>query len=175
MKTSSLLQRGKELILGLFMIALAVFYMYFGTKIRVRSTVSVSARLIPELLGMLVLALGALQTLAGARRWLALRRKDAAEGAVPVLVTPEEGRDAVPILLTFVLIILYALSFEWLGFVIASVLCMFCQMWILTPKGKFRPAAFAIISVIVALVVYVVFRDGLNLMLPQGLLQYLPF
>lgn len=175
MKTSSLWQRGRECALGLFMMALAVFYMYYGTKIRVRSTVSVSARLIPELLGMLVLVLGALQTLAGIRQWTALRRANAAAGAVPVLMTPEEGRDAVPVVLTFALIVVYAWSFEWLGFVVSSALCMFCQMWILTPKGRFRPLAFACISIIVAVVVYLTFRDGLNLMLPQGLLEYLPF
>ena len=61
--------------------------------------------------------------------------------------------------------------FDWLGFVLSSTLCMFFQMWVLSPKGKFKPGYFFFISAAVAICVYVAFRHGLSLSLPMGLLE----
>ncbi len=173
-KNSSFFDRFGEIALGAVMVLLAALYLYFATTIRIRSTVSVSARLIPEILGVLVLLLGFAQLAFGVRTLREVRARDREAGATEVLITREEKRDALPVLLTFVLIFLYAVSFEWLGFVVASTLCIFIQMRILSPRGKFRPGLFAVISLASALVVYFAFRKGLNLMLPEGMLEYLP-
>ncbi len=173
MKTSTFFQRFGEIALGLAMIALAAFYLYFATQIRLRSTVSVSARLIPEILGCLVVVLGLAQLAAGVKRLREIRSRDRENGTTGVFVSQEERRNALPIVLTFALIIGYALSFEWLGFVVASTACMLCQMLILAPRGKRRPLLFLGISLATAVVVYVAFRKGLNLMLPEGILEHL--
>lgn len=174
MKENTFFHRYKEIILGLLMLALAFFYLYHSTLIRTRSTVSVSAKLVPEILGCMVVVLGICQIVAGVR-YLARARREAAEnGAAPVFVGSEEWRDALPVALTFAVILLYAVFYERLGFVVSSTLCMFAQMWILTPKSKFRPGLFLAISLVVAVVVYVAFRQGLNLSLPAGVLEGLP-
>ncbi len=171
MKTSSFFNRYKEIVLGLVMVVFSLFYVYQASIIKVRSTVAVSAKLIPELLGLLVLVLGVLQMVAGAKALAVVLIADHEEGNKEVFMNAEEKRDVWPILLTFVLIIAYALSFEWLGFVVSSTLCMFFQMMILTPKSAKSPVFFFIISLAVAAVVYVAFRKGLNLSLPQGILE----
>ena len=173
MKISSIFHRYKEIILGLCMLALGSFYLYSATLIKVRSTVKVSAKLIPEILGVIVLILGVLQLIAGVKYLLEVRRINAAEGSTTAAFSPEEKRDILPIILTFVLIIGYAIAFEPMGFVISSTLCMFFQMLILAPNGKRKPALFFIISFIVAWVVYIAFRKGLDLSLPQGWLYFL--
>lgn len=175
MKESTFFHRYKEIILGVLMLALAVFYLYHSTFIRTRSTVSVSAKLIPEILGGIVVVLGICQIAAGVKTLLAIRRRDSETGTPAAFISSLELRDAVPVVLTFVVILLYAWSYEWLGFIISSTVCMFLQMWILTPKGRFRPGMFLAISLGVAVVVYIAFRQGLSLSLPAGLLEGLPF
>lgn len=174
MKESSFFHRYKEIILGIFMIAFASFYLYHATFIRTRSSVSVSAKLIPELLGCLVVVLGIAQIVSGAKYLLEARKKDAAEGNKPVLFAPSGIKNAVPVILTFAIILLYAIAFEPVGFIVSSTLCMFSQMWVLTPKSKFRPLRFLLLSLAVAVVVYIAFRKGLNLSLPEGVLRDLP-
>lgn len=175
MKTSSFFERYKEIILGTFFLLLGGFYLYESTFIKMRSAVVVSSRLIPQILGVLVLVLGVLQLIAGAKH-LALQLVDNhLKKRTEVFLSGEERQDVKPIVLTFVLIILYAVSFERIGFIVSSTLCMFFQMMILTPKSAKRPLFFLIISFVVAVVVYIAFRMGLNLMLPQGILAFLPF
>lgn len=175
MSQSSFLHKYKELLLGIGMMALAIFYLYHSTFIRVRSSVSVSAKLIPEILGGLVVILAAAQIWVGlghAKKALLENKKT---GASSVLFTQDEKGDAFPIALTFVLILGYAIVFEPLGFILSSTLCMFLQMMLMAPREKKNPKLFAIISVVSAVVVYIAFRVGLNLSLPRGLLEWLPF
>lgn len=175
MKESSFLQRYKELLLGAGMMALALFYLYHSTFIKVRSSVSVSAKLIPEILGGLVIILAAAQIWVGITHLAKVRRENAKHGTPSVLFTEEEKGDSFPIALTFVLILGYAVVFEPLGFIISSTLCMFLQMMLMAPKEKKNPKLFALVSVVAAVVVYIAFRIGLNLSLPRGLLEWLPF
>jgi len=174
MKTSSFFHRYKEIILGLLMLGLGSFYLYHATFIKIRSTVKVSAKLIPEILGIIVLVLGALQIIAGIKYLLDVRREDRANGTPTSFLSSDEAKDVLPIILTFVLIIGYAIAFEPLGFIISSTLCMFLQMLILSPNGRRRPGLFIIISLVTACVVYIAFRKGLDLSLPRGLLDSLP-
>lgn len=174
MKESTFFHRYKEILLGAFMIVLALFYLYNATLIKTRSTVSVSAKMIPEILGILVIILGICQIVSGVKYLKAVRLKDEAEGNKPVTFASGGMKDATPIILTFVIILLYAILFETLGFIISSILCMFALMWVLSPKSKFNAGKFALISVVVAFVVYIAFRKGLDLSLPGGVLEGVP-
>ena len=175
MKESTFFDRYKELILGVMMFAFGVFYLYHSAGIRTRSTVSVSAKLIPEILGMMILVLGVLQIIAGIRILRKILLVNKANNIRHVVVDKVEKRHAVPVILTFIVILGYAMVFEWLGFVVASTLCMYCQMWILSPKGKFRAGLFFLISLALAIAVYIPFRMGLKLSLPPGITDFLPF
>ena len=175
MKESTFFDRYKELILGVLMFAFGIFYLYHSAGIRTRSTVSVSAKLIPEILGMMILVLGVLQIIGGVRALRRIVLVNRANNIRHVVIDKVEKRHAVPVILTFIVILGYAMAFEWLGFVAASTLCMFCQMWVLSPKGKFKTAWFFLISLISAIVVYIAFRKGLNLSLPPGIMDFLPF
>jgi hypothetical protein len=175
MKQSTFFQRNREIIVGAIMLAIAAVYLYNIQFIRIRSQVRVTARLIPEILGALVAILAIVQIAQGVAALLAIRRKNA-EGNVPaVFAGREEMLSLWPIVLTFVTIIAYAVAFDFLGFVIASTACMFLQMLVLTPKGKARPALFAAVSILSAVTIYLAFRRGLSLTLPQGILSGIPF
>ncbi len=175
MKTSSLFAKYKEILLGAGMLALSTFYLYHATFIKVRSSVSVSAKLIPEILGGLLVILGLFQLGAGINHLITARRENKKYGIPSVGMSEEEKANMPPILLTFALIIGYAVSFEWLGFIISSTVCMFLMMLLMAPRAKRRPGLFALISFVSAGVVYIAFRHGLSLSLPRGLLDSLPF
>ena len=53
---------------------------------------------------------------------------------------------------------------------ISSVVYLIVQMTVLAPKEKRNYLLFAVISVAVSVVVYYLFRNGLNVLLPAGLL-----
>ncbi len=171
MKSSTLFHKYKEVLLGVFMLALAGIYLYATKDIKTIARVRVDARFIPMLLWILVAVLGVLQLIAGFRNLAAVRRADRESGTKSVGFSQEELRGLVPILLTFVIIFGYVLAFDPLGFVVSSSLCMFLQMLVLTPKGKMNPLLFAAVSVVMAIVVYIAFRKGLDLSLPEGILE----
>lgn len=175
MKQSSFLHKYKELLLGVAMVALAGFYLYHAALIKVRSSVSVSAKLVPQILGVLVIILGTAQVAVGISHLVKTRRENGKLGIPSIFMNEKERGDIPPILLTFALIVGYAVSFEWLGFVISSTLCMFLQMMLMAPRAKRRPGFFALVSAVTAVVVYIAFRKGLSLSLPRGLLEVLPF
>lgn len=175
MKESTFFHRYKEILLGVFMIALASFYLYNAAFIRTRSSVSVSAKLIPEILGCLAIGLGILQIIAGIKYLLEVRRHNRESGIVESFMSAGGLGNAIPVVITFIIILLYAVAFEPLGFVISSTLCMFAMMWVLSPKSKFRPVPFALISLLSAFVIYIAFRKGLDLSLPGGLLEGVPY
>lgn len=70
---------------------------------------------------------------------------------------------------TAVLIIAAAAFFEWLGFVLTSVIYIFVQCYILTYEpGVFRPVRTAIIAIAFPVAVYLMFWHWLSMPLPKG-------
>lgn len=67
----------------------------------------------------------------------------------------------------------YVFVIEPVGFLVSSIVYLFLQMVILAPAEKRRPKGivlFAVIAVVVCVAVYFIFRFGLNVMLPAGIL-----
>lgn len=82
-----------------------------------------------------------------------------------------EQKDYACVLETFALSVVYVLLFQPLGFVLSSIVYLFFQIIVLSPKSKIRPVKILVVSVVASVVVYVIFRDGLTLMLPNGILS----
>lgn len=82
-----------------------------------------------------------------------------------------EKKDFACVLETFGLSIIYVLLLQPLGFVLSSIAYLFFQIIVLSPKSKIRPVKMLIVSIVASVVVYVIFRDGLTLMLPNGILS----
>lgn len=87
--------------------------------------------------------------------------------------SPHKSRFAYPgrLIATAVLIIAAAAVFEWLGFVITSVIYIFVQSYILTyDPGTFKPVRTAIIAIAFPVAVYLMFWHWLSMPLPKGIL-----
>lgn len=172
---STFFQRWRELILGVVMLFIAAVYAYNIQFIRVRANVRVSAKLIPEMLAILMLGLAILQTAKGTASLLDIRRKNALSGVPAVFLGKEERLSLWPVALTFIIIGGYALAFGRLGFVVSSTVCIFVQTLALAPRGRTRPLLFLLVASASSAIIYAAFRFGLDLTLPQGILEGAPY
>ncbi len=78
-----------------------------------------------------------------------------------------------PLAITLMLLIFYALLFRTLGFILSSILYLLGQITVLTLKEnqtRKNLICTCITAVVVPIVVYVIFRYGLKILLPVGLI-----
>lgn len=66
--------------------------------------------------------------------------------------------------------IVYALLTQFIGFLLASILYLITQMFILSDSDKKKLILITIISVVMSVFVYFIFRNIFYVMLPQGFL-----
>lgn len=73
--------------------------------------------------------------------------------------------------LTIGAFVVYILIYNFVGFIISSVVYLFIQMLILSDKTNRKPWLFALIAVVLPVLVYFLFTRGFSLLLPKGLLK----
>lgn len=66
--------------------------------------------------------------------------------------------------------IFYALLTQFIGFLLASILYLITQMFILSDNDKKKLILIGVISIIISVIVYFIFRNIFYVMLPQGIL-----
>lgn len=163
----SLYSKHKELIIGCSFALFAGLYLAGCAMIPKRSLAMVGAEFVPYLLGYFLLFLAGCQIVTA----LNARRKTAAsDGEAP----PENGEqtgDGIGLLITFGLLCVYIALIEPLGFILASMVYLLCQMTILVPKNEpKRYGLHLVIAIVLPVIAYYVFRSGLNLVLPVGII-----
>lgn len=155
-------KRYKDAILGAVTLLLGIGYLLMTQSIKLRfSTTFANARFMPTILGILMLVLGALILMNGIKKAKAFK----ADGQALAKT------DFTAVLETFALIVAYVAVMQWAGFLLSTMIYLFLQMMILAPKDKRKPVVFFIVSVGFTAIVYYAFRYGLDLMLPQGILD----
>lgn len=171
MNQSTFFQRNKELIFGVLVVAFAVAYLVSASFIETGTAVKIDSKMFPNLLGLLIGAIGLMQIRDGWKIRTAIARSNRDRNVPEVGISGMELRSAFPVIGIFALIVAFVLALPWLGFVIASSACLFLQILLLTPRQKRRPVATALLSIVVSLLIYLAFRKGLDLSLPEGLLS----
>ncbi len=170
MKQSTFFERNKELILGIFMVAFATVYLMTTSRIETGAVVRVDSKLFPYMLGSLIAIIGLAQIKDGLKIRNAIVKANREQGTPAIAVSAEELQRMYPVVGIFVLLVLYILGLPWLGFVIDTSVCLFLQIMLLTAKHKRRPVFTAILSIGLSVLLYLAFRKGLDLSLPEGLL-----
>ncbi|MBR1709339.1 MAG: tripartite tricarboxylate transporter TctB family protein [Clostridia bacterium] len=158
----------RDLILGIVMLALSAFYLYFAQQIKTRPKLTpsyASARVLPTLLGILLAILSVALIVLSVKKLKTTEAQETSKGS--------SREDLISVALTIAVIIAYIFVMDMTGFILATMLYLFCQMMILAPKEKRNPGLFAIVSVIFTVVVFVAFRIGLKQLLPRGIIESL--
>ena len=154
----------RDLIMGAVMLALSVFYLIFTQQIKTRPKLTppyAGARVIPNLLGVILAVLSVILIVQG---WRKLKAPQEAE---------EKEADVLAVAETFAVIIGYTVLLQPAGFILSTVIYLFAQMMVLAPTDKRNPVLFIIVSVAFTAFVFVAFRIGLQQLLPRGIIESL--
>ena len=159
----------KDLILGIVMLLFSGFYLYNAQEIKTRPKLTpsyASARIMPILLGILLAILSVICIIQGIRQMKAPAK------------TEETGKklergDLMAVVFTFAVIIGYIIIMPYLGFILSTIIYLFLQMLILSPKEKRNIPVFALVTVVFTAIVFVAFRIGLQQLLPRGIIESL--
>jgi small neutral amino acid transporter SnatA (MarC family) len=157
----------KDLILGVFMLALSVFYLIFAQQIKTKPKLTpsyASDRIMPTILGILLAILSVFLIVQGIKK---MRAPDDGE------VKRADRADTIAVVLTFAIIIAYIILLPYLGFILSTMIYLFIQMIILAPPDKRNYVVFAIVAVVFTLLVFFAFRMGLSQPLPRGPIESL--
>ena len=158
----------KELTIGVAMLGASVTYLVMAS--RVPGHEGIDAATVPFLLAVLLCLLGLLQTLSAFTRH--------AQAAKSTSDTPDEPKVSVieplTVIKTLGLILLYVVLLGPVGFPIMTTLYLYLQFIVLTPVDrKIRHLPYAGIALVTSIVIYLLFREAFDLLLPAGLLNFL--
>lgn len=160
----------KDLILGVVMLLFSGFYLYFAKQIKTRPKLTpsfASAQIVPTLLGILLAVLSVIMIVQSV---LKLKKGGmASDEDTPV----SDKSGMISVALTFAVMIGYTLVLPVLGFCLSTFVYLILQILILAPKEKRNIKLFVLVSVVFTAVVFVVFRIGLQQLLPRGIIESL--
>jgi len=157
----------KDLILGVFMLGLSGFYLYFTQQIKTKPKLTpsyASDRIMPTILGILLAILAIILIVQGVKK---LKAPDDGDGK------KMDPADTMAVILTFAVIIGYVIILPMAGFCLSTIIYLFLQMIILSPPDKRNYVLFAVVAVVFTILVFIAFRIGLQQLLPRGPIEAL--
>ena len=160
----------KELIIGLAMIGCSLAYLVMAYQLPDHE--GIDAATLPILLAGFLTLLGVMQVFG------ALASKVPTDAAVTPAQSPSEAAapprvvEPKTVLLTLGLILGYMALLGPVGFPIMTVVYLYLQFLVLTPvRQKANHPAYLLIAVTCSAVIFLLFREAFDLLLPAGLLN----
>jgi len=152
-----------DLYIGLFFLLFSIVYSLQISSIRLTRVSVINSAMYPKWLAALLICLSLAQVL------IALRQLK--KGYIPEENQAKKNYKGAG--QTLFLALAYVVVIETLGFLVSSSLYIFLQILIMCPPEKIRYAQFGSIAVVASGIIYVIFRYGLDLMLPLGFFEQL--
>ncbi len=153
----------KELLIGALMLGAGLLYLFLTINLPRKGFID--AATVPYVLSAGLCLLGVLQLLHGykVKPPMADATTEANVGSI----------DYATVIKTLGLVAAYMALLKPVGFVIMTVLYLYLQFIVLTPREqKPNHLAYAVIALVTSAVIYATFRQGFDLMLPTGLLNF---
>ena len=162
----------KELISGLFFAVLgAAVYGYSFTITLTNIGGRYGSRLVPQIIGVLMVFLGIIVALRDIKPMV---QRHIHKDTTPMeagATEPTDSRTVRRILSIFIVSFMYVGLLRLLGFVVATPLYLFVMMILLTPNDvRIRYVLYAVVSMIVMLSSFLLFRYAFLMILPRGTL-----
>ena len=158
------LKKYEDWLTGAFFLAVTLVYASQIPLIKRTKSSPVNSAFLPTIVAICMGALALVQLYMAFRNW---KQAKAAGGTQEKAEDSPDYRRAVYTLATA---LIYVMLFKPLGFVLSSILYLTVQMSVMAPKEERRPLRFLLISVIAVAVIYLIFHNGLSLLLPGGVL-----
>ena len=168
-------QGKNDLFSGIVLSLFAVWYFVMATQIKIMKMLAatyLNASSVPKLWGVLLLILGLILIFRG----ISAMKSAKAAGYVPEKRSLSDGmklfwKNNVAVVEMFVVLLAYIALIQPVGFLIPTIVFLFLEFNILTRKEERKWALNAILAVIIGLAIYVLFKYGFNMPLPQGILK----
>ncbi|WP_028239184.1 tripartite tricarboxylate transporter TctB family protein [Stutzerimonas azotifigens] len=155
----------RELVTGAAMLCAGLGYLLLTTRLPGHD--GIDATFVPYLLSVMLCVLSGLHILAVFKAPQAVQGEP--EEALAVGATP----DLKTVSKTLALIVGYISLLKPVGFPIMTAIYLYLQFLVLTPVDqKPRHLGYLIIAVVTSVLVYVLFRETFDLMLPAGVLNF---
>lgn len=164
----SMILKNKDVIAGSFIFIFAlIFYFYSFDIAKTTLDPVVGSRFSPQLITILLMLLSG---------WLVVENIIKIKKGTNVKKTNNQDDEKEKVsqksyfktILVFLSLAIYLFLLNKIGFVIATILYLFSQMYILESRKEKRIFQYIIISVVTSLAVYYMFTKGFNMMLPGG-------
>lgn len=167
-----MLRKYGDLIAGLVTMAFAIGLYVASLFIKQFIFSGVGADFLPKIIAGILLVLGGILVLRGVADIRARQAAGAKQGRGE---DPADTQAAArphykAVMATFLLLLLYGIFIDKLGFPIVTVVYLFLQILILTPREKVNCWRFALISLVSTAAIYGIFTYAFKLMLPMGIL-----
>lgn len=151
----------KGIITSILFLALSVVMIVLAAKIKPMMQNDMGSGFFPLVVGIGMAALSVLRLI------LALVEKKGEN--------KKSNDDLIGGISTIILVGAYCIAFSPVGFIISSIIYLFLQILVLTPKEKRNWLVISLISVVTPIAFYALFVYAINTPLPKGLLSFLPF
>lgn len=148
----------KGIITSVLFLAFSIVMIIFAKDIKPMMENDLGSGFFPMVVGIAMCALSVLRLI------LALREKETEN--------KKSGDDLMGGLGTLILIGAYCLTFNSVGFIITTMVYLFLQILLLTPKAKRNWLVISIISVVTPFAFYALFVYLINTPLPRGLFGF---
>lgn len=155
------LKKYGDFILGLFFVVLSAALFLGAVRIPSTGMEGVGSDFMPKILAVTMGGLSLIQLCIGFKNIKKDYKLDEKN-------QPEYKR----VIATIVSFGVYVFALKPIGFIITSVIYLFIQIMILAPEEKRNIPLFGIISIFFTIVVYGIFRFGLNVTLPDGIIGW---
>jgi putative tricarboxylic transport membrane protein len=155
----------KELLVGALMLGAGLFYLFLTINLPRKGFIDAST--VPYVLSVGLCLLGVMQLVVAVKATQPAADPDAE-------AEPSDGRPDYPtVFKTLGLIAVYVALLQKIGFPIMTVLYLYAQFIVITPREqKVNHLLYLIIAVVASAVIFVTFRQGFDLMLPTGFLKF---
>lgn len=157
------LEKYGNLTLGIVFTLFGIGYLVAAFLVPKSAVMDLGPDVMPKIIATITIVLGFLQTFNGFKEMKAFDETKEQENEGEKLQYWRVGA-------TIAAFIVYVNLIEVIGFLIMTFIYLVVQMNILSVKEDRRQLLFVIISLITSLLVYFLFRNGFNIMIPAGIL-----
>lgn len=148
----------KSLLTSVLFLAFGVFLFIESLGVKHMMKNDVGSGFFPKVIAIAIIAVAAIRFI------MALREKETENKA--------SDSDMLGGWLTVALIGLYVIAFNKVGFIISTIIYLFAQILVLTPKEKRNWLTISIISLVTPFALYTLFTHVISSPLPKGLFGF---
>lgn len=152
-----------DIIVGIVYVVLGIALIIAARMLPKSQVMDIGPDFMPTVVGTLILVLSIILLVQAVQE---LRKN-------PDKEVGKDESDYKRVLLSLILALLYVFLLKPIGFIICTLVYLFCQIYVLAPdshRTKKDMIIYLIIDVVFTLIVYYLFRIGFKIVLPAGIL-----